>query len=128
MERTIIPSICKVSQDERGMDIEPLYTGHVKMRVPNYDERMEIIESCNIQIAEGEDEKAVVARVKRGGMSFIRAVAKVLPNYVTDVFIERLDDKYLFKSFEDLSYDSEMSGVITELAGKLVGKYQVGKD
>lgn len=128
--KRIVPSICKSVKDENGnVTSEAKYEGFIEMRAPSYDEVMDIQESCQIDVEEGESKDEARARLikKNSSVAFIRKVAAFVPQFVQKVEIKRLEDGFVFDSFDMLKYDTDMFAVITELATRLVGKHQVGK-
>lgn len=107
----ITPQICKDGQ----------YEGHVVMRMPDYDQRLEITEECaDDDESEGEQKQTLKSKLR-----FIRKVAAKLPQYIESVEIKRLSDGFVFSSFDQMKYDTDMGQVISELAGVLVGKHLV---
>lgn len=108
MKITYTPECC--SGDDAA------YAGTVTLRAPTYDERMAIYDEVGVDM-DG---------VKTKPIAYIRAVAKQVPQFLVEFSIRRKSDDYEFKSFDELQYDSEMAGAITEMATKLVGKFQVG--
>lgn len=94
------------------------YEGSVTLRAPTYDERMSIYDDVGVDL-EG---------VKTKPIAYIRAVAKKVPDFLVSMSIKRKSDGFEFTDFAKLQHDSELMGAITEMATKLVGKFQVGND
>ena len=110
MKITYTPECC--SGDDAA------YEGSVTLRAPTYDERMSIYDDVGVDL-EG---------VKTKPIAYIRAVAKKVPEFLVECSIKRKSDGFEFKTFEQMQYDSDLAGAITEMATKLVGKFQVGND
>jgi hypothetical protein len=124
--REFVPNICKPTKkkDAEGNETEvaPAYSGSVTIMIPNYDERLDIM----ISIEEsGGKADATATRVEK--YKYYQAVARHLPKFVKTIDIVRLEDELKFDSLDSLQADTEMGGLITELAGVLVQAYSAGK-
>lgn len=102
----------------------PAYKGTVTLRMLSYDERLGLYEAYAEETGEdvesgGED--------KGKGMRFMRFVAKKAKDRISHLSVTRLEDGFEFKTYDELAYDSDMVGVITEISTRLIGKFQVGK-
>lgn len=111
MNHTFTPDICKPLDN----DAEE-YTGTVTIRMPTYDEKMGFYEAAGEQLS-GDAKKAAVP--------LLRIVAKSAESHVVSVDVVRVSDGHKF-TFEEMKYDSDMHSVITEIATKLIGRFQVG--
>lgn len=115
MKQKIIPELCK--------QLDSDYEGYVVMRMPDYDERIELSESCSVAREDG-DEEVPQTRVEK--LKFMRNLVKRLPEFIVELKITRKSDGYVFDSIDGpMKYDSDMASVISELAGTLVGKHLV---
>lgn len=130
MKQKIVPKICI---SEPGVLAK--YEGHVIMRVPDFFERADLSAICQTGVeeldSENPDEIKKAVEKKTGKSSVFGIVMKLavhLPCYLEEVEIKRLEDGYVFKSFDELKYDSDMIGTVTELSLRLIGKFTVGKD
>lgn len=139
-----VPSLCKDKVDEKGAIVKPkAYDGKVVLRVPSFNERQELLNDSNQlddMIAEGinkaldgekVDDAAVEAMAAkkrvREFQSLLKSVTNKLPRFVVSIDIKRLEDGFVFANFDDVSHDSDMDGLIVEMATKLMGKFNVGK-
>lgn len=111
------------------------FEGHVILRMPTYAERLSFYNDDLIDETMGEpgkepetdEEKAIAAkRLAHRGRKLMQSLAARLGDFVAEVSIKRLSDGFEFKTFEQLNYDSDMVGVLTECSQRLIGKYEVG--
>lgn len=123
MDIRFIPTVCKPFKDEAGAETPARYDGHVTLRAPSYEERLDLYDRYG-----GEDEEAELSpkELASENRKRLKVIAAVLPEYVKEVSIKRLEDGFTFTSFDELRFDSEMVSVITELCHRLVGKNRVG--
>lgn len=134
MTMTFTPTACaaKTEKDEKtGVEttVAAEYSGTVCLRVPNYEERLDL--SDVLQTDDGDDgdgsKEAVAARVKRmGHTALLKAAFRKLPLYVVSIDIMRVSDGHRFGSLDDMQYESPLAGAITEMTMRLLGKHNVG--
>lgn len=118
MNHTFTPDVCKPTITDGGNgEVPGEYTGTVTIRMPTYDEKMAFYEAAGEQIGDGDAKKAAVP--------LLRTVARNVAKHIVAVNITRVSDGHKF-TFDELDYDSDMHGVITEIATKLIGRFQVG--
>lgn len=115
---TFEPSICKPKTVGEAV-VPPEYSGTVTVRLPCADERLGLYEG--VPTADQSDEKSKEA----AGRALMRNAVRASKDFITAVDITRADDGYKLTA-EDLNYDSDMLGVVTEIATKLVGKHRAG--
>jgi hypothetical protein len=117
-----IPRCCKGENAE--------YEGHVMINMPDYNERMDLIDECSVEdelSADMTDEQKKKF-AKKNGTRLLRNIVARLSDFVTEVHIVRKEDEKLFDDLKgDMQYDSEMNNVMTELGTLLLGKYKVPK-
>lgn len=94
------------------------FKGHIKIKVPNYKERMQMVTDMGIKL--GND-----GAVEGGDMmeSASKAWDKLSVHVVS---VDLSFGKHKFESLEDLSYTQEGSGVINELTRVLMGGIGLG--
>lgn len=129
--REIVPTLFVATEDH-----EPDYSGHVVMKVMNFNERDIFQERMRAKfysqkeelaklaelVKEGDVDKQVEAVAQGGsGMAMIRALADELPSFLVSVDITRLEDGEKITSYEDMSYEPGLHAVIYELAGAVMG-------
>lgn len=111
------------------------YEGHIILRMPTYAERLSFFDEDMIDETSGEPgkepetdaEKALAnKRASMRGRKLMQAIAARLDGFVVEVAIKRLADGFEFKTFDQLNYDSDMIGVLTECGQRLIGKHSVG--
>lgn len=96
------------------------YEGFIMLRMPTYDERHEMVELRPDLPSDASEEDKV-----RAGRTWMRKLYVIAPKYVQEVAIKRKSDGFLFNTWEQLSYDSDMNVAISEALGALVGKFSL---
>lgn len=114
----IVPSLCK----QEGSAWE----GHVIMRLPSFDEKMEYIQELGEDIdADGEvgsvKKESPVAKIKQ-----IRKMVAVSAKHYQEVHLKDKTTGLLVQSFDEMQYLEELHSVLIELSGKLVEGFKVG--
>lgn len=122
MDIRFVPSICKPPENS---DNPAKYEGFVLLRAPSYEERLELYERYG---GDAEDAGLTPKEQASENRKRLKLIASVLPDYVKEISIKRLDDGFVFSKFDELRFDSEMVSVITELCHRLVGKNRVGNN
>lgn len=119
MEITYTPKVCTSYKDDEGNDVQPTFSGAIKMRVPNFDERYEFIENSGIDV--GDD-----GGIKRGESNFsiIRKLVKNSQKFYVGVQLTRISDGKEFSTFEGLAEDSDCDGILIEVAGQVRGGFK----
>jgi hypothetical protein len=111
------------------------YSGHVILRMPTYAERLSFYSDDIVDETMGEpgaepetDEAKALARKRLAhrGRKLMQSVGERLGEFIAEVAIKRVSDGYEFKAFDQMNYDSEMVGVLTECSQRLIGKHEVG--
>lgn len=104
------------------------FKGHVILRMPTYAERLGLYDSGEMleeTPAEDSKEKSEARTMKRS-KALMRHVAERLGEFVVEVDILREKDGFRFQSFDQMNYDTDMIAVLTEIAGKVIGRNEVG--
>jgi len=111
------------------------YSGHVILRMPSYSERLSFFDDDIIDETIGEPgkepetdaEKALVRkRTANRGRKLMQNIGARLGDFIAEVNIVRKKDGFVFQTFDQLNYDSDMVAVMTECANRLIGKNEVG--
>lgn len=111
------------------------YSGHVILRMPSYSERLSMYSGDVIDDSTGEAGKEAVTeeekeaarkRTAKRGMIIMQLVGEKLGSFIAEVNIVRKKDNFNLNTFDHLNYDSDMIGVLTECAQRVIGKYEVG--
>lgn len=128
MKVRVEPAVTK-----EGDGVPAAYSGFVMMRIPDYFERMELLEEVSEAFAgeepppEDETEAQAKRREIRRLNRRIRYLARKMEPFVEEVELTRLADGFKFTSYDEVKHDTELASVVTELATWVVGKHQVGK-
>lgn len=125
MKVKFTPTLCAGSE----------YSGHVILKMPTYSERLSFYSNETIDETSGEPgkepetdaEKSLAKkRTSKKGMAMMQEIGNRLDQFIVEVNIVRKKDNFILNTFEHLNYDSEMIGVLTECAQRIIGKYEVG--
>lgn len=106
--------------DEAGKEHAPKFEGEIKLDLPSYKERIQMVKALNFKT---ENNKAEV------GDNNIDEALKVLDlveKHVKAVDLVRSADGLEFKSLEDLGYDSDGSELINEIGRVILGGTRLG--
>ena len=120
---TFTPSVCEpqvVKEDGKpDWTKEPEYEGTITVRMPSYDERLELYDAGGLgtEAAESRDTKQAIA--------LMRHVVRSAAPFVVAINVKRKADGYVF-SWDDMLHDSDMGKAVTEVANRLIGKHAVG--
>lgn len=95
------------------------YNGHIKLKIPNGIEKLDIAKKCVYFINEAGELK------ERNQYEAARLLIEELKERVTQVSVK--SEEYTFESFDDLSYDDVGFQILSELGQKLVGGFRLGK-
>lgn len=91
---------------------EPKFTGHIMLRKPTFDERMEMAELIS-DMEVGDDKPS------KNNMKALRVMVAQSKKFyeVSDWFITRLSDGHVMSSFDELSIESDCTDILVEVAG-----------
>lgn len=84
--------------------------GSIKLRVPSYLERFDIIEKCEIDIG-----KDGVMTFNEKPLAKIARAVQLAKDFIIDVNLKSKETGEEYKSFDDLTYCHDMHGVLTEI-------------
>lgn len=111
-----------VPKDAKGD--EKKFEGHVELRMPLFEERLELVEKMGLET--DDDGKVKFSEEKKSKISFLVGLLKAARPFYVSVNLKRLSDGAVFESYEDLSSDSDCQGIITEVAGVVMNGLKVG--
>jgi hypothetical protein len=99
------------------------YDGFVEMKLPNYIERLELVQEANFTFEKTEDGKAEVV-INNESIGFIISVLKSSKKYVKRVELKKGKEEY--KSYDEL-LDGDCATACNEIVGLLVNGVQLGE-
>lgn len=141
MERTttmktieFVPTICTNHQakdaegklllvDGQPVDVAATFEGSITLRLPDFDERYQVLEDMGLQ-ADGSGQ---VKSVEINVFKTLRRMVEVSKAFYVEVKLKRISDGAEFKSFTDLSVDPDCDGIILEVAKSLRSGFRPGK-
>jgi hypothetical protein len=103
--------------------------------MPSYAERLSFFDDDMFDETLGEPgkepeteaEKALAKkRLANRGRKMMQNLGSRLGEFIAEVNIVRAKDSFVFQSFDQLNFDSDMVAVVTECANRLIGKHEVG--
>jgi len=115
------PSICS----------EGKYEGYVILNVPTYDERNDFFFIADydmeksiegVEMSEAEKDALTLKKTK----ARIKNIKDQLPAWIVEINIKRIDDGFIFDSYESVKYDSEVGALGQEMINELIGKFRYG--
>ncbi len=109
MEIVYTPAVCKKVEDQ-----EPTFTGTLKLKVPNFDERYQFIEDAGLDV--GDDGGL---QKKGGNFAIIRNLVKASEKFYISVDLARISDGKKFTSFQEMTMDSDCDEVLIEIAKEI---------
>lgn len=110
-----VPEICKGEN--------PKFSGEVELRLPTFDEKYEYAEKSNIQF---NDKGEVETTNKLAQVALIRQFVKVSQAHYISVSLKKIATGEEFKSFEDMSYESDLHETLIEIATQIVNGFKLG--
>lgn len=119
-----VPSVCKTTKDKDGNDIVPSFVGHIELRVLSFDEKFDLLESAGIEL----DEQNKVKFGDGNKLKSARKMVKASEPYYVSVSLKRISDGAEFKTFEDMTFESELHATLQEVAGDIISGLKVGKN
>lgn len=131
LSEVFVPDICK----PKG-DVPAAYEGTVKIRVPDYDERVQFmlipevldaVDAAKDGSNPADVSDALMNSMKsKQNLAIMANVKKQLSQWVLEINIKRLDDGFVFTTLNQVRYDSDVGSVMQEIALRLLGKYRWG--
>lgn len=115
MELTIVPSQCKVTKDESGAEIAPLFSGSLKIKVPNMVESYRFKakfgkKTVGMTEVEGKNQQAFAT------MELLADISEAIQPSILSVDLVDLKTNKSIKSVEDLYYCEAAFPIISEVA------------
>lgn len=135
MEKTITPSACLPTKDEKGVETPALYEGTVTMRVPTYDDRLEFSEMAlslpeaeeEIETPEGVEVKLTPAQKARR-LAHLKMLAKMAPSFFVRADLKRKADGFKIETWDQIQLESELAKrLVPELGAGLMESHALGK-
>lgn len=121
-ELAYIPKQCQETVED-GKIIAPTFAGSIKIRVPTFDERYEILEKSGVKVgSKGEIE------VGENALLILRNTVKISKDFYIAVEIRKLSDGTEYKSFEDMSVDPDCDALLIDVAHALRGGFKPSKN
>lgn len=108
-----VPNECK------GDD--PKFTGHIMLRVPNFDEKWELLEGMGLELT--PDGQVDLSKTK--SFSFVRKCVSSSKPFFAEVAIKSKEGTE-YKTFDDLSNDDETHGILMNAALATVSGMKLG--
>lgn len=102
-----------------------LFEGHVVLKVPSYEQRLEMLAAHPEIIDESQNDDN--GKLTAAGMTTMLSMIKWSYQFYSDVKISRLDDKQKFKSLSDLKHSADCQGIIQDIATNLSKGFSLGK-
>lgn len=103
-----------------GSEVSSPFSGLVKLRVPTYKERLEIIKKLNYKVGKDGELEA-----KSTQFDSATEIMDLVEKHVVSVELTLESD--VITSLEDLGYYMEGSQLINELANVIIGGIKLGK-
>jgi len=101
---------------------EKYFEGVIKIKLPSYKERLELIKSLKLGVDSSGDVNSHSERFD----SAIELLT-IVESHVISVDLVQLSDESVINSLDDLGYSQEGSQVINDLGNMLVGGVKLGK-
>lgn len=93
-----------------------LFSGHILMRKPRFNEKYDLIESLNLNQSDQDNINS--------GIRKLRELIDICKQYVISVDIKNLETGEEFKSFDDLFDDIDCEDILIELGTKFLGGFR----
>lgn len=114
MHKTYTPGPCK------GDDAQ--YEGQVVLKVPAYEERLEMIADHPEILEQGKGGEDPISRMRT-----VLAMVKWSYNFYEKVDLKRRSDGHSYKCLDDLRFDMGCQGIIQDVAVKLAQGFELGE-
>lgn len=111
-----IPSICQGD--------EALYEGHLVLKVPHAIERANFMKRLNIIVPAGLED--VDAKLPENAIDMLPEMFKIAEETIQECHLKSLDGEEI--TTEDLFYDPDLQGVLTEVANKAISGFKPSKN
>lgn len=145
MNLVYTPKSCLPTVDKKGEEIAPLFSGHVVLRPPGYEERLELLASnpdlVNFINEDNKEkhrkekdkkkEKEKEDEIETLTIEQVRVIAAQVKwsyGYYEKVDLVRTKDKKHFKDLESLRTDRSCNSILQEIAILLSGGLELGNE
>lgn len=108
---------------EQAKGKKPIFSGYIEVTQTTFDERMMFVEECNFKM----DDSGEMAETSKQ-IGSIRKAVSLSKQFYKSVHLKHIKDKIEYKTFDDLSYDSECAAVLAEVAGIIARGTRPGKN
>lgn len=134
MNQTYTPEPCIDSLDKDGKEVKALFQGEVVLRIPAYEERLEIVASTpeilEVQdLDEGQLKKLSAKERSEQQVLQMKALIGAVKwsyNFYEKIDITRKKDKKKYGKIDDLKYDNECAAILNDIALKLTRGFDLG--
>lgn len=99
------------------------FSGHIILRVPDFDERMQLLEDIGLEI----NDAGQGAIPEDNKLKVMRRLVKATQAYYKEVDMKHVDGTE-YKSFEDLSFDLQAQPILMEVAKLMQEGIRPGKN
>lgn len=110
MKKPYKPSQCKGDKS--------LFTGNVVLRMPAYEERMELL--CDAELLDLADEEGQTKGDKKKQLKSMLQLVKASYAFYEKVEIKRRSDSKEYKKLDDLRFNSECAEILQDVAMYLI--------
>jgi hypothetical protein len=98
------------------------FEGHVVFNIPKYTERLKYIKQCGFKT--GDDGQIVVSLEDTDSLV---AMVEIAEKHVVEVNLTHKATGKVFQSMEALQYDNVCDALLSELSGKVLSGFSLGK-
>ncbi len=122
MEIEFVPSVCR-EETVAGVLRNNTFEGHIKLKVPTFDERYAFTEDCGMVVADdgGIERKA-------SNFTIMRNMVKNSAKFYVSVAMKKLKDGTEYTSFDCLSADPDCDAILLEVAREVRSGFRPGKN
>lgn len=122
MEINFEPSVCREKTVD-GQLVNNTFEGHIRLKVPTFDERYQFTEDCGMVVADdgGIERKA-------SNFTIMRNMVKLSQKFYVSVEMKKLADGSVYTSFDELSADPDCDGILLEVAREVRSGFRPGKN
>lgn len=114
MDVKVIPDSCKGENKK--------FEGFVVLKPMNFDNTFELMEVIGYDV----DSSGKIVEKESSGLKRLRNLVKFSESFYKEVNIKKADGSKEYKSFKDLSEDSECIQILVEIASGLSGGNRLG--
>lgn len=100
----------------------PRFTGHIMLKVPNFDEKWGMLDGLGLEM----NDEGHVDMAKMKSFSFIRSYVKAAKPFFAEVSIKENLSGNEYKSYEDLSADSDTHPMLMKASLVVVSGMKLG--